>query len=816
MKTIHINNQGLFLDPNPYLVPDGSLVKAQNVNIEDKGVIKSRKGFEIVRSNIDLQDDEVFINLVSFASHYVVFTNKRYLYITHDGKQIHAGSNIESTSIDHFIFFNHLFFISKQGLYKMSPTFEVLPLGVPTPLRPNISLVTPANSAAATATLPPNKQVIYRITYRERDTSIRSAPSFPVRVTNDSSVAKNPSLQIVHPHGITSRHEVEIYRSHAVDTSDDLLADDELFRVKVLSLSGAPSLNFVDVGNPDEIPLYTNAFVEGIENSNYPPPYAASMCLHKGIACYANVTKKASIPFRMKPLSLTGGRLQITNGIDNIDIEAGYNEDIRRGIFRINDAKSMKNVIQQHRSNTFLNVYDIQVEDANEPTVLLESTRHHQDFRIVSLDNRNSDRALITSLSLDAPLPLKVTPRHCSSRIYFSKYEEPHAVPLYRYFSIGRSDKAIIKVISFRDTLFVFKEDGLFKIDGISFGHFTVSNFIKDLLLICENSVTILEDQVYCFSNYGFIRISDHGYEQIATPVENSLIEQLSQGRLFDSSFSVAMKHEKKYLFFYKRSSQRQASACYVYHSATKQWTEWVKRAQIGSLDDDDHLLLLDYHQKTLIKERHSATPYDCRDESYSVTVRPDDQRHLNHFTVKKQSHFPFSIKEGLFISQGLSYSCIDQIVSESDSHITFMTKDALTVDTSQQVEISKPINVLIRYNRLFFDDPTRLKKADKITFLLGPSFQKRLLAHFKTDISTYKQTTCLFTKQGIPFGSSEWGSAGFGGNQPSSQNLKTFAPRNKNIFHWIEIGFENNEIFSFICIFGLSIEYNYVHTNTL
>ena len=46
------------------------------------------------------------------------------------------------------------------------------------------------------------------------------------------------------------------------------------------------------------------------------------------------------------------------------------------------------------------------------------------------------------------------------NRVYYSKFQQPEAVPLLNYFDVGAADKAILRIFPLRDSLFVFKEDG--------------------------------------------------------------------------------------------------------------------------------------------------------------------------------------------------------------------------------------------------------------------------------------------------------------------------------------------------------------------
>ena len=54
------------------------------------------------------------------------------------------------------------------------------------------------------------------------------------------------------------------------------------------------------------------------------------------------------------------------------------------------------------------------------------------------------------------------------NRIYYSKILQPEAVPLVNFIDVGAQDQPILRIFPIRDSLFVYKSDGLYRISGAS------------------------------------------------------------------------------------------------------------------------------------------------------------------------------------------------------------------------------------------------------------------------------------------------------------------------------------------------------------
>src|SRR5208283_4474147 len=95
--------------------------------------------------------------------------------------------------------------------------------------------------------------------------------------------------------------------------------------------------------------------------------------------------------------------------------------------------------------------------------------------------------------------------------VYVSKVQIPEAVPLSNYIPIGTADKAILRIVAQRDSVFVFKEDGIYRILGTDITNFTVSLFDSTVILTAPDSIAALNNQIWAMTNQGVVSVSDSG-----------------------------------------------------------------------------------------------------------------------------------------------------------------------------------------------------------------------------------------------------------------------------------------------------------------
>ena len=169
----------------------------------------------------------------------------------------------------------------------------------------------------------------------------------------------------------------------------------------------------------------------------------------------------------------------------------------------------------------------------------------------------------------------------------FSKPLQPHAFPAVNFFQLGRGDAEIMRIVPYRDSLFVFKQDGLWRVTGTDFRNFSPQEFDLTFRLIAREAVTALDDAIYAWGVQGLARITDGGVEYIDTPIRNeviSAVQAVETATMTEFAWAVGKPRDGVVLFFYPTFDTSDSSdpdniipssAAFVWHARTRTWSLW-------------------------------------------------------------------------------------------------------------------------------------------------------------------------------------------------------------------------------------------------
>lgn len=124
------------------------------------------------------------------------------------------------------------------------------------------------------------------------------------------------------------------------------------------------------------------------------------------------------------------------------------------------------------------------------------------------------DDPAVASITYPTPLASKVRTEDAKNVVYWSEPGEPDAVPLRNSFRVGGDDKAIIAMVPLRDSLMVWKEDGLFKITG-SGGVFSWEMVDSTLRLLGPELTRVLQNQAFALTDQGAVAVPEQGTARI-------------------------------------------------------------------------------------------------------------------------------------------------------------------------------------------------------------------------------------------------------------------------------------------------------------
>lgn len=203
------------------------------------------------------------------------------------------------------------------------------------------------------------------------------------------------------------------------------------------------------------------------------------------------------------------------------------------------------------------------------------------------------------------------------NRVYYSKYQQPEAVPLLNYFDVGPRDKAIERIIALRDSLFVFKQDGIYRITGSIAPNFSVSLFDNSAQILSPDSAAVLNNQIYFLSSQGIGFVSETGYEIISRDIENDIKRVTTNNFDFRlPTFGVGYETDRAYLIWLPTlTTDTIATQCFRFNVFTNTWTKWDKSNTSGVVNPaDDKLYLGAGDVSFLEQERKNLDIYDYSD----------------------------------------------------------------------------------------------------------------------------------------------------------------------------------------------------------
>lgn len=340
--------------------------------------------------------------------------------------------------------------------------------------------------------------------------------------------------------------------------------------------------------NPDlnlTVPLYTNAVDSPEPEPNQQPPACLDIAVWKNRLWFSGTNAQHTVvlsllgvyvgggPSSNHPDGLHAGDKLTVNGMDFVAVAgtptAGSLEfkvttssaypsvNIRETVL------SLVNAINTYTSNTTVRANYLSGETDAPGALVIRTLKQNAASFIVTPDRPSAWSPFV-------PNGITSTNDAFDNRLFFSKPNQPEAVPALNYMDVGAGNRAILRIIPVKDKLFVLKEDGVFEVSGDY-------PFRLDLV----DSKTILTDWkaavggescLYGLFNSGICRIDSNGVKNISAPIADEL-RQLNS----DNDFSILSSiNETDGLVLFRIYSKNNIRAVwFCYNIRTNAWTNW-------------------------------------------------------------------------------------------------------------------------------------------------------------------------------------------------------------------------------------------------
>lgn len=217
------------------------------------------------------------------------------------------------------------------------------------------------------------------------------------------------------------------------------------------------------------------------------------------------------------------------------------------------------------------------------------------------------------------------------NRVYYSKQQQPESVPVLNYFDVGARDKAILRIYPLRDSLFVFKEDGLYRISGETIP-FNLGLFDSSCIAVAADSISSVDNVIYVWTRQGISSVTESGVRNVSRPIDVDLLplSSVNYPNFDTSTWGIGYESDKSYtVFTVSKKADESASIGYKFNTLTNSWTTINKDYTCGVIETKSDVLYVGAGDTNFIeKERKTFTREDYADREYQFNI--EDGKYLN------------------------------------------------------------------------------------------------------------------------------------------------------------------------------------------
>jgi len=805
--------RGLYTYRDTYSdIPEGALLEAKNINIDLQNLATPRKGYEdqnvtsVFGSGVDSMGEyqgQIILHGGTKLARGTVGSSSISPINAYTGTYAQYDSNIVRFASQN----QNLYFNTSDGIQKLdSVTGTPRDAGAPKGKYLTLSLIT----ATGTGIIANNDERSYRLVWGYKDTNgntVLGAPSERGVIQNTAGSSRDVRLRSNLPTGVSSvEWFYQAYRTKQATIANG--SGDEMFLVYESQLTSTDISNgyiqFDDITDDSlaGASLYTNDTQEGADNANTQPPACVDLVSYQNHMFYANTRLKSFLSLTLIGTLTAGDTITIDSGTPKV--LTGVSGAPSTDQFQVvtagtvaqqidGTARSIVQAIDQYVTN----VSAFYLSSANDlpGQMLLEAGDFSIDFSTIS--------SVGTKFSPDLTSAVDSETESKSNRVYFSKLQEPEAVPLINFFDIGSSDDAIVALASLRDKVVVIKEKSIHRITGTDANSFA-TQLIDDTVRVSEiKTVQNLSNRVFALSNQGIISISDS--VQILSRRVNDLVQST-----FTDCHAVTKEKDGQYVLTCTLSDGSYYSV--AYNTFNTLYTTWEKplKTQFGYSFDDQLIFStpsLDGVYQLLI-ERNSGGVLDYSDISEDYTVTDIDG---GTFTFSDVS----GLEVGTFISE-----------SGGDGEATVASID-VDNDTCECAIIEEPtassgtwsayglIDTSIKFWPYLGAGIDYFTMFNELALIFSTQISGSVVTTFSSDLSSTDQTVTFSDVQDTSgWGLFAWGEIPWGEDEDLTKTFvkRILVPRLVSKAHELDVKIEistSNQLWQFS---GISLKYRNVN----
>jgi len=814
-QSLVLQIRGLFTNFNEFAsAPQGSLLKATNINIDKDNIAEPRRGFDKLASgysSISDRTDKLFFyqdkpiahkGTLGSADKLAYFTSGTWTELS-GTYSARSGYKLRTSQSN-----QNLYLATSAGIKKMD-SYSATPVAAGA----YKALDVKAALTGSSGFLADQMRVAYRVVWGYEDANqnlIIGAPSQREDISNNvgGGASRDVSLTITIPSGVTTSWFYQIYRSAqfaiGVEPNDELQ----------LVYEGYPSSGEVSAKSltvTDNVTdslrgafLYTSPSQEGIANQNEQPPMAADIAVFRDCTFYLNTVSKHRYYLTLIAVgSPSGIQNDDTIGIGGVTYTGKGTETASSGEFKVtttgsaaqnirDTALSLVRVINQYSSSTVYAYYLSGTNDLPGKILLEERGIGGNSFAVVT------SRATCWN---PINIPTSGTAQSSTNSTYlnglsWSKPNEPEHVPLPNFQRVGSADKPGRRIIPLREALIIEKDDGIYRLTGY-YPNFNIELLDSSAKLIGSETADIIDNQIYGLSDQGVIAISD-GVKIISYPIERDIKSLVSQNLDLVKQIAFGKGYEadrKYYLFLPSGSGDTYCTQAYVYNVLTKAWTRHELEASCAEVFNNN-MYLGNGSSQYVWKDRKGFTYLDYADYGYTTNITD-----ISGMTITLSSGVD-TISVGDVLYQSSSLFAIITAVDSIASTVTIELDPGFSVASC---DVLYAINTDIQWVPVVTGNPGLQKQYHTVQMILKEDFTGDATLAFETDLQNNEETVTLQGPSIGAWGLFAWGTVPWGGAS-LRVNRRQWIPRGKQRSSELIVSFRHRYGFSSWQLQGVSI----------
>lgn len=832
--------KGLYLNPSTFgdNAPNGALTVANNVVIDRPSVVATRRGFDnsfstLTGTSVSALFQYNSVKLLSGSDH------KLYADPLDDGNfveytgtypepdQLNAASRVRGLETN-----KNFYFITADGTYRLDHiTGQPRLAGAP----PGLSGF--GTTTGVTGFFPDDTNIAYRIVFGYRDFNqqlVLGAPSSRIVFANTSGTSANAIVTFQIPKEIQANPTDYFFQVYRGNASPDLATepDDEMALVYEDICTGSTTMTITDI-TPDTLKgasLYTNQGQDGILQSNYRPPWCMDICTFKQYAFYANTRnlQNASITLISSGASngadalvpgdtVTFTESQFGGSSFTLTAVAGANNQAL-GWFQVSDTGNPGLDIQVTASNMALvaNGFSLNTFLTGYYTSGAAELPGKMRFDRLSLTENPFTITVSRTASWEQVFPINSINDARPNRIYYSKFNQPEAVPIINYIEVGSANAVIRRIVPLRDGVMVLKDDGVFRISNAA-PPFNIQPIDFNVRILADNTAAELDNKVYFLSDQGVVALSDSDAQIMSFVLDKTIIENTSP-TLFPNlkavAWGLAYQSDRKYVLFMPATAgDTQSQQQYVYNHLTEVWTRWTLGASCGMIFKRDGKMYLgsvagsapDALDSYVYKERKTFTLADYADNQYTTTTSTAGS--TNTIVIANPS-LPAGVllAEGMTITQNNS-SAVARIASFTTvGPLTTIVLDRIQTWVVGDIIIYTPVYSEVETIQIDCENPGMNKQFSEMIYMFTEQGFTQLTVRVSSNTAGIPIEDTLIPTQRGGWGIDPWGTTPWGGSPSGQGKIRRYVPQKVQRAGWMYVNITNAEAFTSFGWSGLEI----------